>query len=122
MKGRLRRCGLQRSRRRVLTRILSCTRSVRPSTVIVTKSVCSGSIPSTRTIDLFSRFLATLTGVRPIVPILVVSKGRSSTRQLSCTDHLLKDRRVCVTKRTPRRRTSHLGGVALASRFNRISF
>lgn len=74
-----------KSRHRFLRRFVSIMRRRGPSTIIVTKSLCSHSMPPASTMRLLGRVLFGV-GMRLGAPIITVKKGRSDTRELSFND------------------------------------
>lgn len=94
LKGHIGRFSVVRSRGCVLGRVLEVVSGRTPSKILLTKSLCSEPIPSTRTIRLFSQFLARLT--REGVPICTVDKGRSDTREVTFNSRVVDDDKVYV--------------------------
>lgn len=92
VKGCIGNCEVLSSRHCVLRQVIRVVGRGGPSTLLVTKSVCSGSLPSTRTIRLFSHFVARVTKLRNGAKLgaFMVDNGRSSPREVNCFGGLVR--------------------------------
>jgi len=79
----------------ILGQVLRYAEEIHPDAVVIAGDVYDKTVPSAEAVTLWDEFLTGLSGIRPRIPVLIISGNHDSAERLQYAAALLKNQLSC---------------------------
>lgn len=85
---------LKEDQKEILGQVTDYARRLHPDAVVIAGDVYDKSVPSAEAVSLWDEFLTALAGIRPQIPVLIISGNHDSSERLRYASALLAEQKI----------------------------
>lgn len=103
----------------ILGQVLRYAEEIHPDAVVIAGDVYDKTVPSAEAVTLWDEFLTGLSGIRPRIPVLIISGNHDSAERLQYAAALLKNQQIYLAGDVG---DEHLQKVTLEDEYGEVDF
>lgn len=106
----------------ILSRIVEAAGREKPDAVVIAGDIYDKAVPSAEAVEVFDRFLESLTGAVPEAVIMMISGNHDSAPRVNCFRNVLSRQKVYMIGQPPRTETEYIEKVVLHDAYGNVNF
>ena len=106
----------------ILNKIVEEAGREKPDAVVIAGDIYDKAVPSAEAVEVFDRFLESLTGVVPEAVIMMISGNHDSAPRVNCFRNVLSRQKVYMIGQPPRTETEYIEKVVLHDAYGNVNF
>jgi len=106
----------------ILNKIVEAAGREKPDAVVIAGDIYDKAVPSAEAVEIFDRFLESLTGTVPEAVIMMISGNHDSAPRVNCFRNVLSRQRVYMIGQPPRTETEYIEKVVLHDTYGNVNF
>lgn len=106
----------------ILNKIVEAAGREKPDAVVIAGDIYDKAVPSAEAVEVFDRFLESLTGTVPEAVIMMISGNHDSAPRVNCFRNVLSRQRVYMIGQPPRTETEYIEKVVLHDTYGNVNF
>lgn len=106
----------------ILSRIVEAAGREKPDAVVIAGDIYDKAVPSAEAVEVFDRFLESLTGAVPEAVIMMISGNHDSAPRVNCFRNILSRQKVYLIGQPPRTETEYVEKVILHDAYGNVNF
>ena len=106
----------------ILSRIVESAGREKPDAVVIAGDIYDKAVPSAEAVEVFDRFLESLTGAVPEAVIMMISGNHDSAPRVNCFRNVLSRQKVYMIGQPPRTETEYIEKVVLHDAYGNVNF
>lgn len=113
---------LREDQKHILGQIITYAEEIHPDAVIIAGDIYDKTVPSAEAVALFDDFLTQLSGIRPVIPVLVISGNHDSAERLQYAADILRDHEIYLAGFAPEDPDEYIANVTLKDAYGEVDF
>ena len=97
----------------ILKEIFTLAEERKPDAILIAGDIYDKSVPSAEAVALMDRFLTSLAGIQPSIPVMIISGNHDSPERLSFAGDILENQQVYISGLPPTTTEEYLKKVTL---------
>lgn len=106
----------------ILSKIVEAAGREKPDAVVIAGDIYDKAVPSAEAVEVFDRFLESLTGAVPEAVIMMISGNHDSAPRVNCFRNVLSRQKVYMIGQPPRTETEYIEKVVLHDVYGNVNF
>ena len=106
----------------ILNEILTLVKERKPDAVLIAGDIYDKSVPSAEAVAVMDRFLTSLAGIQPSIPLMIISGNHDSPERLSFAGGILENQQVYISGLPPVTSQEYLKKVTLRDEWGEVDF
>ena len=106
----------------ILSKIVEAAGREKPHAVVIAGDIYDKAVPSAEAVEVFDRFLESLTGAVPEAVIMMISGNHDSAPRVNCFRHVLSRQKVYMIGQPPRTEEEYIEKVVLKDKYGNVNF
>lgn len=106
----------------ILNKIVEEAGREKPDAVVIAGDIYDKAVPSAEAVEVFDRFLESLTGAVPEAVIMMISGNHDSAPRVNCFRNVLSRQKVYMIGQPPRTETEYVEKVILHDAYGNVNF
>ena len=106
----------------ILKEIFTLAEERKPDAILIAGDIYDKSVPSAEAVALMDRFLTSLAGIQPSIPVMIISGNHDSPERLSFAGDILENQQVYISGLPPTTTEEYLKKVTLEDKWGKVDF
>lgn len=113
---------LKEDQQHILGEIVDYAKEIHPDAIVIAGDIYDKSVPSAEAVTIFDHFLTELSGIKPEIPVLIISGNHDSPERLQYASRILARYNIHLAGNAPRTKEEYLKKVSFTDAFGDIDF
>lgn len=106
----------------ILGEVISYAETLHPDAIVIAGDIYDKSVPSGEAVALFDDFLTALSGIEPMIPVLIIAGNHDSAQRLDYASRLLGNHGIYISGKAPESEEDHLKKITLYDEYGPVHF
>lgn len=113
---------LKEDQEAILAEVVSYAKKLKPDAIVIAGDIYDKTVPSAEAVTVFDHFLTELSGITPVIPILIISGNHDSPKRLEFAGEILRRYHIHIAGSPPERPEDRIEKVELQDAYGKVNF